>query len=283
MQQRVNGTKIAMRETAFDEDQIKRSSSFPVTMASQYSVILIIGNQNRQDLRRWLFPPDPSTNHNTARKTYHEGTATWFFRGGPFNEWKSGLSLLWIHGKRTSPPADSVALLCPRPRVRARPTRNKLSDKLMCVSWSRDSPPARWSSTVIFQHSVHSSDTVHSASTPQITSRWGCECPDSFFRGFAVQRKTRAISPREAFTYLRWTLDPGLYRTHYLHPSTARLCVYTFLHTYLAFKETTHDDDFSAQVPCCSPLFCLRCLCCTSRAQILACIEASVALVTDDS
>jgi len=91
-----------MRDTAFDVDQVKRSSSSPVTMASQYSVILI-GNQIRQDLRMWLFPPDPSTNHNTARKTYLEGTATWFFRGGLFKEWKSGPSLLWIHGKRTSP------------------------------------------------------------------------------------------------------------------------------------------------------------------------------------
>jgi len=103
MQQTVYKTKMTIQETSFDIDQVKRSSSFPVTVtASQYSVILI-GNQIRQDLRRWLFPPDPSTNHNTASKAHHEGTATWFFRGGIFKEWKSAPSLLWIHGKRTSP------------------------------------------------------------------------------------------------------------------------------------------------------------------------------------
>jgi hypothetical protein len=56
----------------------------------------------RRDLRKWLSPPDPSTNHNIARKVHHEGTAIWFFDGGIFQEWKSSPSLLWIHGKRTS-------------------------------------------------------------------------------------------------------------------------------------------------------------------------------------
>ena len=78
------------------------------------------------------------------------------------------------------------------------------------------------------------------------------------------------------FTYLRSTLDPCLYRTHHLHPSTARLCVCTFLHTYLKFKETTHGNEFFVQAPCCSPLFCPRRLCCTNRAQLLARTEASV-------
>ena len=103
MQQTVYESRIAIQETAFDVGQVKRSSSPPLTaMASRYSVILI-GNQIRHDLRRWLSPPDPSTNHNTARKAHYEGTATWFFRGGIFKEWKSAPSLLWIHGKRTFP------------------------------------------------------------------------------------------------------------------------------------------------------------------------------------
>ena len=54
--------------------------------------------------RSWLSPPDPSTNQNTACSTQHEGTATWFFEGSIFMEWKSksSTSLLWIHGKRVS-------------------------------------------------------------------------------------------------------------------------------------------------------------------------------------
>jgi hypothetical protein len=64
--------------------------------------IILTGNQLRQDLRKWLSPPDPSTNHNIACNTHHKGTATWFFEGRAYNEWKStgSESLLWIHGKR---------------------------------------------------------------------------------------------------------------------------------------------------------------------------------------
>ncbi|KAH9166005.1 ankyrin repeat-containing domain protein, partial [Lactarius sanguifluus] len=49
----------------------------------------------------WLSPPDPSTNQNIASTIQHEGTATWFFRGSIFMEWKSKAttSLLWVHGK----------------------------------------------------------------------------------------------------------------------------------------------------------------------------------------
>ncbi|SRR6266436_8337973 len=51
---------------------------------------------------RWLFPPDPSINHNIARKAHHEGTASWFYQGGVFGDWKSSSSLLWVNGKRSS-------------------------------------------------------------------------------------------------------------------------------------------------------------------------------------
>jgi hypothetical protein len=57
--------------------------------------------QQRQDLRKWLSPPDPSINHNIARTAHYESTAAWFFEGSVFNEWKSAPSLLWMHGKRT--------------------------------------------------------------------------------------------------------------------------------------------------------------------------------------
>jgi hypothetical protein len=63
---------------------------------------IITGNQLRPDLRGWLSSPDPSTNHNIARNAHHNGTATWFFEGKTYKEWKStgSDSLLWIHGKR---------------------------------------------------------------------------------------------------------------------------------------------------------------------------------------
>jgi NACHT domain len=53
----------------------------------------------QQDLRKWLSPPDPLVNHDTAFTVHHKSTAAWFFEGSVFNEWKSTPSLLWIHGK----------------------------------------------------------------------------------------------------------------------------------------------------------------------------------------
>ena|SRR6266702_4330178 len=61
---------------------------------------LLTGNQLRESLRRWVTPPDPSTNHNIACDIHHGGTAEWFFRYSIFGEWKSTGSLLWIYGKR---------------------------------------------------------------------------------------------------------------------------------------------------------------------------------------
>ncbi|KAF8496468.1 hypothetical protein F5888DRAFT_1804158 [Russula emetica] len=61
-----------------------------------------------QRFRRWLCPPDPSTNYNIAYSAHHEGTATWFFQGNIFKEWKSSGSLLWIHGK----PGSGKSILC---------------------------------------------------------------------------------------------------------------------------------------------------------------------------
>jgi hypothetical protein len=67
--------------------------------------IPLTGNQLRQDLRRWLSAPDPSTNHNIACNAHHKGTATWFFEGRTYKGWKSTSSdsVLWIHGKRMPP------------------------------------------------------------------------------------------------------------------------------------------------------------------------------------
>jgi hypothetical protein len=62
---------------------------------------MVTGKQMRQDIHSWLSPVDPSTNHEIASNAHHEGTATWFFHGGIFEEWRTTPSLLWINGKRT--------------------------------------------------------------------------------------------------------------------------------------------------------------------------------------
>ncbi|KAH9044060.1 hypothetical protein EDB83DRAFT_1576213 [Lactarius deliciosus] len=62
----------------------------------------------RESLRKWVTPPDPSTNHNIACGIQHGGTAQWFFRGGIFGNWRSTGSLLWIYGK----PGSGKSILC---------------------------------------------------------------------------------------------------------------------------------------------------------------------------
>ncbi|KAF8494402.1 hypothetical protein F5888DRAFT_656619 [Russula emetica] len=74
--------RVVIQQVADDMDQVKRS-------------------QLRQDLRRWLSPPDPSINHNIACGAHRKQTAEWFFQGSIFTEWKSNGSLLWLHGKRS--------------------------------------------------------------------------------------------------------------------------------------------------------------------------------------
>ncbi|KAI0277796.1 hypothetical protein BGY98DRAFT_1078926 [Russula aff. rugulosa BPL654] len=70
--------------------------------------VVIDGNQLRQDLHKWLSPPDPSINHNIASGAHSKQTAEWFFQGSIFTEWKSNGPLLWLHGK----PGSGKSVLC---------------------------------------------------------------------------------------------------------------------------------------------------------------------------
>ena len=93
--------RVVMQQAASDVDQMKRwSFRNNIDIVVRTGSTVLAGNQLRQDLRRWLSPPDPSTNHNIACSAHHKGTATWFFQGGIFGEWKTTYSLLWVHGKR---------------------------------------------------------------------------------------------------------------------------------------------------------------------------------------
>ncbi|KAN0129971.1 hypothetical protein V8E53_012226 [Lactarius tabidus] len=65
-------------------------------------------DRSREYLRKWVTPPDPSTNHNIACDIHHGGTAEWFSQGGIFTGWKSIGSLLWIYGK----PGSGKSILC---------------------------------------------------------------------------------------------------------------------------------------------------------------------------
>jgi hypothetical protein len=64
-------------------------------------LFILTENLLREKSKNWLSPPDPSTNHNIARKAHHKGTASWFFQSRIYEQWKSSPSFIWIHGKRT--------------------------------------------------------------------------------------------------------------------------------------------------------------------------------------
>jgi hypothetical protein len=74
-----------------------------VSDMSSQDIPTVTRNQWRHDLRNWLSSPDPSTNHIILCGAQHQGTSQWFFRGNLFEVWKTSGSLLWVHGKRTSP------------------------------------------------------------------------------------------------------------------------------------------------------------------------------------
>ena len=92
-----------IKQAANDVDKVKRSSSNFISIDCE-PLHIISDNQLRENVHKWLSPPDPSTNHNIACDTHHKKTASWFFQGSIFQEWKSKGALLWIHGKREPSP-----------------------------------------------------------------------------------------------------------------------------------------------------------------------------------
>jgi hypothetical protein len=80
---------------------LKRSSSSNLTINNPEILTSLTGHELRKDLRKWIAPPDPSVNYNTASGAHHKGTAAWCTQGNTLAEWKISGTLLWIHGKRT--------------------------------------------------------------------------------------------------------------------------------------------------------------------------------------
>ena len=96
----VDQVRVVVQQTAANVDQVKSSSS-NLIRPHYPSLPIISGHQSRETIHRWLSPPDPSTNHNIACGTHQKKSASWFFQGSIFQEWKSSGSLLWVHGKRS--------------------------------------------------------------------------------------------------------------------------------------------------------------------------------------
>jgi hypothetical protein len=53
---------------------------------------VLVGDQVRESLRKWVPSPDPSTNHSIACGIQHDGSAQWFFRGANV----FGMEIHWL-------------------------------------------------------------------------------------------------------------------------------------------------------------------------------------------
>ena len=92
---------VLIQQLASDVNKSRRAFDHCCASIVDDSQQYIVGDQLQEAFRRWLSPPDPSKNHNIARKAHHEGSAEWFILGKTFSEWKGTAgSLLWIRGKR---------------------------------------------------------------------------------------------------------------------------------------------------------------------------------------
>ncbi|EXA28683.1 hypothetical protein FOVG_19725 [Fusarium oxysporum f. sp. pisi HDV247] len=77
----------------------KIGSMQQATVETKAAADSIKSDLRTEKIKRWLCPPDPSTNANHARKLRHEGTGTWLLEHSIFRAWESGLCrYLWLYG-----------------------------------------------------------------------------------------------------------------------------------------------------------------------------------------
>ncbi|KAH7218857.1 hypothetical protein DER44DRAFT_739024 [Fusarium oxysporum] len=66
---------------------------------TKHTVISMASNHHFAKIKRWLSPPDYSTNANLARERRHPGTGAWLLNSPAFQEWKLGSRQhLWLYG-----------------------------------------------------------------------------------------------------------------------------------------------------------------------------------------
>ncbi|KAI8242562.1 Serine/threonine-protein phosphatase 6 regulatory ankyrin repeat subunit B [Colletotrichum sp. SAR 10_96] len=77
----------------------KQDQQITIMNDAKIAIDRIGSKQHIDEIKRWLDPPDPSTNANQAKKFRHPGTGEWFIESVEFVYWKSEiLRHLWLHG-----------------------------------------------------------------------------------------------------------------------------------------------------------------------------------------
>ncbi|KAN0107055.1 hypothetical protein V8E52_010563 [Russula decolorans] len=110
----VHGLVRHERAIMDDADGNESATSISRALVSMQEIVSKMNKAERdkvrEDVRKWLSPPDPWKNHNLARECRHSGTGTWWIQGETYAEWKSSgpSSLLWIRGK----PGAGKSVIC---------------------------------------------------------------------------------------------------------------------------------------------------------------------------
>jgi hypothetical protein len=94
-----------MHQIASDLNKAKRELFSDVVVTDWDHRDCSTGDNLQKDIFGWLSAPVPWTNHYSACKLRHPGTAEWFIHGNTFPEWRASevpSCLLWVHGKRLS-------------------------------------------------------------------------------------------------------------------------------------------------------------------------------------
>ncbi|KAL4737689.1 Pfs, NACHT and ankyrin domain protein [Aspergillus similis] len=93
----VQETKRALELLQSVQQQINDMQQ--TTVATKAATDSIRSAIHTDKIRRWLGPPDPSTNINHAKTLRHKGTGAWLLENPVFRSWHSGLCRhLWLYG-----------------------------------------------------------------------------------------------------------------------------------------------------------------------------------------
>ena len=92
---------------ALQKDNFKLAQAIKDDVSTGFESLEIERDATR--LTQWLAAPDPSLNHNAARKKWQPTTGEWFTDSKDFTQWKTvPNSFLWLHGI----PGSGKTVLC---------------------------------------------------------------------------------------------------------------------------------------------------------------------------
>ncbi|KAJ5675371.1 Pfs NACHT and Ankyrin domain protein [Penicillium macrosclerotiorum] len=93
----VQETARALKVLQLVQQQI--DSVLQTTVVTKATTDSIRSSLHIDTIKRWLYPPDPSSSANRARMLRHEGTGVWLLENDVFQSWHSGpRQHLWLHG-----------------------------------------------------------------------------------------------------------------------------------------------------------------------------------------